>query len=110
MPGASTLSAVMTFSGRAFSCGDIGWIAKGQLNATLEAAIFATKVGSVSNVIAVPNDGIYLVKVLAEETRTPAGQQLDTIKSSAFSNWYTQKKDAATITRDPTLASSSSSG
>jgi parvulin-like peptidyl-prolyl isomerase len=87
--------------------GDEGWIAKGQLNASLEAGIFGTKVGSVSSVIAVPNDGIYLFKVLAEETRTPEGKQLEDIKSSAFSNWYTQQKDAATITRDPSLASSS---
>jgi parvulin-like peptidyl-prolyl isomerase len=90
--------------------GDEGWIAKGQLNSALEAGIFGTQVGSVSSVIAVPNDGIYLFKVLAEETRTPEGQQLDTIKSSAFSNWYTQKKDAATITRDSTLSGSSSTG
>jgi parvulin-like peptidyl-prolyl isomerase len=87
--------------------GDEGWIAKGQLNASLEAGIFGTPIGSVSSVIAVPNDGIYLFKVLAEETRTPEGQQLDTIKSSAFSNWYTQKKDAAQITRDPTISGTS---
>jgi parvulin-like peptidyl-prolyl isomerase len=90
--------------------GDMGWIAKGQLNSTLEAGIFGTKVGSVSSVIAVPNDGIYLFKVLAEETRTPEGKQLEDIKSNAFSNWYTAKKDAATITRDQTITGSSSTG
>ncbi len=92
------------------SGGDLGWIAKGQLGATQEAAIFGTKIGSTSGVIVVPEDGIYLFKVLAEETRTPEGNQLDQIKSSAFSNWYTAKKDAATITRDPSLAGSSATG
>jgi parvulin-like peptidyl-prolyl isomerase len=79
--------------------GDEGWIAKGQLSEAVEAGIFGTPVGSVSSVIAVPDDGIYLFKVLAEETRTPQGQQLETI-----SNWYTAKKDAAEITRDPTIS------
>lgn len=87
--------------------GDEGWIAKGQLNPSLEAGIFGTNVGSVSSVIAVPNDGIYLFKVLAEETRTPQGKQLEDIKSNAFSNWYGAKKDAANITRDPTISASS---
>ena len=86
--------------------GDMGWIAKGQLDARLEAGIFGTTVGSTSSIVAVPNDGIYLFKVLAEETRTPEGRQLDQIKSSAFSNWYSQKKDAATITRDQTITGS----
>ena len=86
--------------------GDEGWIAKGQLDERLTAGIFGTTVGSTSNIVAIPGDGIYLYKVLAEETRTPEGKQLDQIKSSAFSNWYSQKKDAATITRDPTISGS----
>ncbi len=86
--------------------GDLGWIAKGQLDARQEAGIFGTVVGSTSSIVAIPNDGIYLFKVLAEETRTPEGKQLDEIKSSAFSNWYSQKKDAAEITRDPTISGS----
>jgi parvulin-like peptidyl-prolyl isomerase len=88
------------------SGGDAGWIAKGQLDERLTAGIFGTTVGSTSSIVGVPGDGIYLFKVLAEETRTPEGEQLDKIKSSAFSNWYTEKKDAATITRDPAITSS----
>jgi parvulin-like peptidyl-prolyl isomerase len=80
--------------------GDLGWVAKGQLDERLTAGIFGAAVGSTSSIVAIPGDGIYLFKVLAEETRTPEGRQLDQIKASAFSNWYTQKKDAATITRD----------
>ena len=36
--------------------------------------------------------------------RTPEGQQLEEIKASAFSNWYTAKKSAALIERDGTLS------
>ncbi len=82
--------------------GDLGWIVKGTLDTTKEAAIFAASVGGVSDVLAVPNDGLYLFKVLAEETRTPDASQIATIKSSGFSNWYQQQKAAADITRDIT--------
>ena len=81
----------------------MGWIAKGQLDARLTAGIFGATVGSASSVVAIPGDGIYLFKVLAEETRTPTGRQLDDLKSSAFSNWYQEKKAAAVITRDPSI-------
>jgi parvulin-like peptidyl-prolyl isomerase len=83
--------------------GDLGWIAMGQLDDRLIAGIFGAKVGSTSSVVAIPGDAVYLFKVLAEETRTPEGRQLDELKTSAFSNYYTKKKAAAVITRDPTI-------
>jgi len=87
--------------------GDIGWIAKGQLDDKLTAAIFAAPIGKTSDVVSVDGDGVYLFKVGAEETRTPEGRQLDTLKSTAFSKWYDAKKSAATITRDPSIATPS---
>ena len=54
--------------------GDIGWIAKGQLDDKLTDAIFATPIGKTSDVVTVDGDGTYLFKVLAEETRTPEGR------------------------------------
>ncbi len=89
--------------------GDLGWLAKGQIDDRLSAAIFATPVGKTSDVVTLDigdtsTDGVYLFKVLAEETRTPVGRQLDQIKSSAFSSWYTLKKDAVKIERDPTIS------
>ena len=88
------------------SGGDEGWIAKGQLVDDLTTAIFAAPVGKTSDVVTVSGDGLYLFKVMAEETRTPAGRQLDTLTSSAFSKWYDAKKSAALITRDPSVTSS----
>jgi parvulin-like peptidyl-prolyl isomerase len=84
--------------------GDLGWVAKGQLDDTLTAAIFATPIGKTSDVVAVTADGTYLFKVFAEETRTPEGRQLQQLKSTVFSRWYKAKKSAATITRDPAVA------
>ncbi|MFL5778042.1 MAG: peptidylprolyl isomerase [Chloroflexota bacterium] len=84
---------------------DLGWIAHGQLDPKFETPIFAAKVPGTTDVIEVADDGIYLFKVWEEQTRTPAGAQLDTIRQSAFSRWYTEKKTAAQITRSGTDAS-----
>lgn len=80
--------------------GDIGWVAKYQLNQQLEDAIFSTPVGKTSDVVEVSGDGFYLFKVWEEQTRKPEGAQVDTLKSSAFTNWYALKKAQATITQD----------
>ena len=53
--------------------GDLGWVAKGQLQDQLSTAIFAAPIGKTSDVVAVEGDGEYLFKVLAEEVRTPEG-------------------------------------
>lgn len=79
--------------------GDIGWVARGQLDASLIDAIFATEIGKTSEVVTVADDGLYLFKVLAEEVRTPEGQQLEELRASAFSTWYEAKKSAAVIDR-----------
>jgi len=86
--------------------GDIGWIARGQLDSRLIDAIFATQIGSTSSVVTVENDGLYLFRVTDEEVRTPEGRQLEELRATAFSDWYTAKKDAADIFRDPSVAGS----
>ena len=80
--------------------GDLGFVAQGQLDARLSRAIFATPVGQVSDVVDIANVGTFLFKVLAEESRTPDAAQLDLLKQQAFTNWYGEKKDAVTITRN----------
>jgi parvulin-like peptidyl-prolyl isomerase len=77
--------------------GDIGFIAKGQLTDLLDAAIFSTAVGQMSNVVTVSGDGDYLFWILEEETKDPTEEQLKTFKDSGFQNWYTAQKEAAEI-------------
>ena len=77
--------------------GDIGWIAKGQLADELDKAIFATTVGSMSDVTEVASDGTYLFRIIGEEQRSPTKEQLKIFTDSGFSNWYTKQKEAATI-------------
>jgi parvulin-like peptidyl-prolyl isomerase len=83
--------------------GDLGWIAKGQLDERLTAAIFAAPLGKTSDIVTVETDGQYLYHVTAEEERTPEGRQLDEIRSRVFIDWYQPKKDALTIVRDQTI-------
>ncbi len=80
--------------------GDIGFVHQGQLDDRLTAKILATPVGSFTDIIDLPSDGLYLFKVTAEKTAAPDAAQLKTIKANAFSNWYAGKKAAVTITRD----------
>ncbi|MEZ0239574.1 MAG: peptidylprolyl isomerase [Chloroflexota bacterium] len=80
--------------------GDLGWIAKGQFTEVRDTMIFSTAVGSVSEVVAVPSDGAYLFKVLAEEVRTPTAEQLAIFKQNGFSDWYAGKKAEADIVRN----------
>ena len=80
--------------------GDLGFVAQGQLDARLSRAIFATPIGQVSEVVDVPNVGTFLFKVLAEETKTPDATQLQLLQQRAFTNWYGEKKDAVTVTRN----------
>lgn len=87
--------------------GDLGWIARGQLDETLIDAIFAAPVGGTSIVVDIEGDGLYLFEIVAEEVRTPEGRQLDEIRATAFSDWYTPKKEAADIVRDPSITGAS---
>jgi parvulin-like peptidyl-prolyl isomerase len=80
--------------------GDLGWIARYQLDKVLEDAVFATPVGKVSEPIVVEGDGIYLIKVVQEATRTPDADQKTTLEQRAFSNWYEAQKVAFDIKRE----------
>jgi parvulin-like peptidyl-prolyl isomerase len=83
--------------------GDLGWIARGQLQKELVDAIFGAQVGGTSNVVTITDDGDYLFYVADEEERTAEGRQLDQIRSRVFGDWYQPKKDALTIERDETV-------
>jgi parvulin-like peptidyl-prolyl isomerase len=80
--------------------GDLGWIGRFQKSTDLENAIFNTAVGKVSDPITVEGDGIYILKVLAEETRTPEGDQKQELEDNAFNNWYAAQKKGFNVTRE----------
>jgi parvulin-like peptidyl-prolyl isomerase len=79
--------------------GEFGWVARGQLAEGYETAIFAAPVGSITDPAVVEGDGIRIFRILEEATRAPEGEQLDTLRRTAFSKWYGQEKEAVTIER-----------
>lgn len=83
--------------------GELGWIARFQLDATSEEAIFNTPVGSISDPVTVAGEGVHLYRVMSEETRTPEGEQKQTLENGAYTNWYAAKKEGFEITRDPSF-------
>jgi len=83
--------------------GDLGWVARGQLDERLITAIFAATVGKTSDIVTVEDDGKYLYHVRSEDERTPTGRQADEIRASAWADWYDPRKEATTIERDPTV-------
>ncbi|HEU4673248.1 MAG TPA: peptidylprolyl isomerase [Candidatus Limnocylindrales bacterium] len=86
---------------RSQSDGSLGWVARWQLGSQqLEDAIFATTVPGVSTLVDVPDDGWYLFKVSAEETRKPDPDQAAKLRASAFDNWYAAQKAKADIKND----------
>jgi parvulin-like peptidyl-prolyl isomerase len=97
-PGAdfAALAKADSEASDADSGGEMGWIARGQLDKALEDAIFAAPIGKVSEILET-DTGWYLFLVKEEATRKPEGAQLETLKSSAFDNWYAAKREAAKI-------------
>ena len=85
--------------------GDIGWVASGQLGDAKEGPIFDAAMGATTVVIDLPNDGDYLFKVLAEETRPATAAQIAIFNQTGFTNWYSVKKAAAKIDRNVSATS-----
>jgi parvulin-like peptidyl-prolyl isomerase len=80
--------------------GDRGWVAEGILDARQLRAIFDAPVGGLSDIVEIEGAGTFLYKVLEERTQAPDEDQKVIIESRGFQNWYGEKKDAVTITRD----------
>jgi parvulin-like peptidyl-prolyl isomerase len=106
-PGAdfAALAKANSEGAQAGTGGDIGWVAKLQLDSVREAAIFKAPVGGLTDVIQT-STGFYLYKIVEETTRLPDAAQADTIKSSGFTNWYSAQRNFATIVRQYTTSSS----
>jgi parvulin-like peptidyl-prolyl isomerase len=105
VPAASfaTIAEDVSDGPEAVDGGDLGWIARLQLAPDLEDPVFATPVGSVSDVITIPGEGFYLFKVFEEATRTPDAAQADTLRTSAYGNWYAAKRATADISLDSSV-------
>lgn len=80
--------------------GDRGWVAEGMLDVRQLRAVFDAPVDGLSDIVEIEGGGTFLYKVLEERTQAPDEDQKLIIEGRAFQNWYGEKKDAVTITRD----------
>jgi parvulin-like peptidyl-prolyl isomerase len=78
--------------------GELGWIARFQIDTTLEEAIFATAVGEISDPVEA-DDGVHIYQVLEEQERELDDEQRTAIEDGAFNNWYLAKKETFDIHR-----------
>jgi parvulin-like peptidyl-prolyl isomerase len=79
--------------------GDMGWVTRYQLPAEMEQAVFNTPVGDVSPTVQT-SQGLWIFKIVAEETRTPDSEEQAKLKLSVWPAWVTELTDAANIWTD----------
>lgn len=83
--------------------GDMGWIARLQLEKQIEDVLFGLQAGQTSDIVTL-EDGFHIYRVSERGQRTPDEQQIADLKARAFGNWYTPRRDSADIWRAPETA------
>jgi len=109
-PGADVakLAAEHSIAASAVDGGDIGWIARYQLEKDPEDAIFATQANGVS--AAVTGTGLVFYGVTEIATRAPDPEQAATLRDNAFVNWYQGIKNDPDQTKIERLLDTSATG
>ncbi|HEX2805635.1 MAG TPA: peptidylprolyl isomerase [Kineosporiaceae bacterium] len=89
--------------------GAMGWVAKYQLSPEQQAVIDPLAAGQVGGPV-VATDGIRIFKVTSVQDRLPDATQAATLKTDAFTNWYSAVKSDPAQTTIERLISTSASG
>jgi parvulin-like peptidyl-prolyl isomerase len=74
--------------------GEVGWLTRDQLTDELAEDVYALEVGAVSEPLEL-GEGHYFVKLEEKGVRPLDPDQIPNIRSTAFSDWYDPKKEAA---------------
>ncbi len=77
--------------------GDLGWVLKGTMDSKVETAVWALKVGEISQPIQSSSNSWYIVQVIGHEVRPLTADQLTTARSKAFSDWLTAQTSASDV-------------
>lgn len=93
--------------------GELGWVARYQLGAPQEDAIFGlTEVGQISDPVDAGSAGIYIYRLLeSSDSREIETERLDEIRTSGFERWLDEEVRAgADVWVDPQYATSTATG
>ena len=82
----AALAAESSIAPSAADGGDLGWVARYQLDADREELVFATQANSVSEIVSL--DGLTFFKVDEIANRLPDEEQAQELRDNAFVNWY----------------------
>lgn len=77
--------------------GDLGWFARNAMVAEFETAAFSLEIGEISEPVK-SSYGWHIIQVLGHENRPLSEADRQTAITSAFNNWLTGQRTAATIT------------
>ena len=78
--------------------GDLGWVARFQLEPEVENALFALQPGKVSEPVA-RDDGNHIYTITDRRKRRLDEKQRQAIEANGFENWYQRQKASAKIDR-----------
>ena len=83
--------------------GEIGWVARYELEPEKESVIFAlAEEGSVSDPLVIPGDGTYILQLLEiDPEREVEDDRLAQIRQNGYERWQTEMRDRAEIWIDP---------
>jgi parvulin-like peptidyl-prolyl isomerase len=92
----AVLAAEFGTDGTKDTGGDLGWFGRGQMDADFENAVYALSIGEISQPVKT-QFGYHIIQVIGHEERPLNGDQFAQFKNTAFTEFLTTLREAATI-------------
>ncbi len=92
-----TLAAELsTDTSNSFTCGDLGWFAKGKMVAEFETVAFGMEIGQISQPVKT-TFGWHVIQLISKEDRPLTSSEYQQKRYTLFNDWLTQQRNTANI-------------